>query len=120
MSRQLSLLAGFSFLGIGIIGAFLPVLPSTCFFICAAYYFAKSSARMEHWILKHPRFGPTVVAWRETRSIPKSGKIAAILGMSISAFILYFSHPPFYVFIAGIIALVISALYVLTRPTLPS
>lgn len=104
--------------GLGILGAFLPVLPSTCFFISSAYFFGKSSARMEAWVLNHPRFGYAVRSWQETRSIPLAGKIAATVAMSLSGFFLVISPAPFWAVFSGLCVLVASACYVLTRPTL--
>jgi hypothetical protein len=82
--RWLWLVAGFANIGLGIVGALLPVMPSTVFAIAAAACFAKSSPRLEQKVLDHPTMGPAVRAWRETGAIPMRGKIAAISGMSFS------------------------------------
>ncbi|MCE3009229.1 MAG: YbaN family protein [Proteobacteria bacterium] len=119
MKRPLNLAIGMGFLGLGFIGAFLPVLPSTCFFICATYFFGKSSTRLEAWALNHPRFGHAVRSWRETRSIPLAGKIAALVGMSVSALFLVASPAPLWAILLGLGVLILSAWYVLSRPTLP-
>lgn len=120
MTRQMNFLLGMLMVGLGVLGAFLPVLPSTCFFISAAYFFGKSSARMEAWVLNHPRFGYAVRSWQETRSIPLAGKIAATVAMSLSGVFLVISPAPFWVVFSGLCVLVASAWYVLTRPTLNS
>jgi uncharacterized membrane protein YbaN (DUF454 family) len=120
MKRQMNIAIGMGFLGLGIVGAFLPVLPSTCFFICATYFFGKSSARLENWVLNHPKFGHAVRSWRETRSIPLAGKVAAVVGMSLSSVILVFSPAPVWAIALGLFVLVGSAWYVLSRPTLKS
>ncbi len=118
MKRQFCLLLGLMFTGIGILGAVLPVLPSTCFFIIAAYYFGMSSERLENWMLNHPRIGPTIVSWRTHKAIPRLGKIMACVGMSVSALIIAISAVPFFVKFGCFLALIASAAYVLTRPTL--
>ena len=74
---------GFICVGLGIIGAFLPLMPTTIFLILAAGCFARSSPRLESWLLSHPRHGPVLRAWRAEGAIPKKGKIAASIGMSI-------------------------------------
>ncbi len=117
MTRKVNLLVGVGFLGIGFIGAFLPVLPSTCFFIAAAYFFGKSSTRLENGMLGHPKFGFTIRAWRETRSIPLSGKIAAVVSMLVSGIVLMIAPSPLWGKLIGLVALILSALYVLSRPT---
>ena len=112
------LLLGLLFSAIGILGAILPLLPSTCFFIIAAYYFGLSSERLERVLLNHPRIGPVIMSWRMYKAIPKFGKIMACAGMSISAMIMIFSPAPYYVKIGVLLGLVASAWYVVSRPNL--
>ncbi len=118
MKRQFNLLLGLLFTGIGVLGAVLPLLPSTCFFIIAAYYFGMSSEKLESWMLNHPRVGPTIISWRRYKAIPRLGKIMACVGMSVSAFIIAISAAPLFVKVGCFLGLVASAAYVLTRPTL--
>lgn len=92
--RTAYLILGLLFCTIGIVGAVLPLLPSTCFFIIAAYYFGLSSERLENLLLNHPRIGPVILSWRNYRAIPKLGKIMACVGMSISGFIILISPAP--------------------------
>lgn len=120
MTRQMNFALGLVMVGLGVLGAFLPVLPSTCFFISAAYFFGKSSPRMEAWVLNHPRFGYAVRSWQETRSIPFAGKIAATVAMSLSGLFLVISPAPLWAVSLGLFVLVASGWYVLTRPTLNS
>ena len=118
MKKKLNLLLGFLFLGVGILGAVLPVLPSTCFFITAAYYFGTSSEKLEKWMLNHPRIGPTIVSWRKYKAIPRLGKIMAIVAMAVSVLIMILSAAPLFVKVGSVIVLSLCAVYVLTRPTL--
>ena len=80
--RAAYLAAGFGFLGLGILGMVLPVLPATPFVLLAAACFARSSERFYHWLLNHRAFGPLVREWREHRSIPYRVKLFAIAMMA--------------------------------------
>jgi uncharacterized membrane protein YbaN (DUF454 family) len=64
-------------LGLGVVGAFLPVLPTTPFLLVALWAFSLSSQRLEAWLLHHPRFGPRLVAWRRCRVVPWPVKLTA-------------------------------------------
>ena len=116
--RYLNLFLGLASVGLGILGAFLPVLPSTCFFIFSAYFFSQSSPKLEAWVLNHPQFGPAVKSWQETRSISKAGKVAAVTGMSLSTLLLMASAAPLVAKFLGVSIIAISLYYVVTRPTL--
>lgn len=82
--RGLFLAAGFVFVGVGILGVFLPVLPATPFMILAAACFARGSVRFYNWLLNNRTFGPTVLEWRRHRSIPYRTKLFAIALMSVT------------------------------------
>jgi uncharacterized protein len=117
MKRTAWLVLGLLMVALGVIGALLPVMPSTCFFIFAAYFFSRSSERWENWLLQHPVFGPGVVAWQETGAIPTAGKAAAVTGMSISLIILLVSNLPWWALGSAVLVLLGSAWFVLSRPT---
>jgi uncharacterized membrane protein YbaN (DUF454 family) len=80
--RALFVALGFGFVGLGIAGAILPLLPATPFFLLAAACFARASTRFYNWLLNHRTFGPTIVEWRRHRAIPYRTKLWAIALMS--------------------------------------
>ena len=84
--RWLYLLAGCAFVGLGAIGAVLPIVPTTPFMLLALWAFSRSSARLEHWLLHHRRFGPSVRRWREHRVVPLKVKLVAWTSMAVSLF----------------------------------
>lgn len=112
---------GLCLVGIGIVGAFLPLLPSTIFFILAAACFAKSSPRFEAWIINHPTFGPPVRDWREYGAIPRPAKIIATVSMIAGFAAFYLTVRPD-LWLAAIVAAMLAACaaFVCTRPAPPA
>ncbi len=75
---------GVLFVVIGVIGIFLPILPTTPFMLLAAACFAKSSSRFYNWIMNNKLFGSVIREWREHRSIPRKAKNMGMLLMVIT------------------------------------
>lgn len=117
MTRMLFLCLGCLMLTLGLIGALLPLMPTTIFLIMAAWCFARSSPAWEAWLLNHGHFGPPLRAWHEQGAISRPAKCTACAGMS-GGFVLFWigAHPSAWL-AAGVAAmLVASALYVVSRP----
>ena len=108
---------GWICVGLGVIGIFLPLLPTTPFILLAAALFARSSPRFERWLIEHPRFGKPLNDWRRDGAIGRSAKILAISMMAVSYLVLWlFGSPIIWVrlLVAGI--LLCCAAFILTRP----
>jgi uncharacterized membrane protein YbaN (DUF454 family) len=115
--RLLYFIAGLAMLALAVIGAFLPLMPSTIFIILAAWCFGRSSRRIEAWLLDHRVFGPALQAWRENGAIPRKGKIMACLGMAGGVLVFWFSaHPAPWLLLVVVAALLLSAAYIVSRP----
>lgn len=63
---------------LGVVGIFLPVLPTTPFLLLAAACFARSSERFYRWLVDHPRLGPWIRDYLDGNGIPLKGKVYAI------------------------------------------
>ena len=84
MVRLAYLIAGLLSLLLGAIGLFVPLLPTVPFVILAAFCFARSSPRLEQWLVGHARFGPHIAAWRSRGAISPTGKRAALIAFALS------------------------------------
>ena len=89
--RWMLIAVAYVFLVLGIIGAFLPVLPTTPFLIVSAYFFSKSSPRLHLWLTSMPYFGSAIIEWERHRVIRPKAKL-----MAISLIILMFSYSLFF------------------------
>ncbi len=68
---------GFLSMGCGFLGMVLPVLPTTCFMILAAYFFSKGSPRLHNWIRSLKTVGPMICDWEAHKVIRPRAKIMA-------------------------------------------
>ena len=79
-------------IALGVIGVFVPGLPTTEFVLAASYLFARSSPRLERWLESNRWFGPTLRRFRETRGMPRRAKMVALtsmwIGLSVSIYLL--------------------------------
>lgn len=87
MKRHLWTGAGLMFVGIGAVGAFLPLLPTVPFLLLALFCFARGNPVWEQRLLDHPTYGPLLLDWRQRRAIPRRAKWAALIAMAISVLV---------------------------------
>ncbi|WP_295528154.1 YbaN family protein [Novosphingobium sp. Chol11] len=87
MRRTLWTGAGLVFVGIGAVGAVLPLLPTVPFLLLALFCFARGNPVWEARLLAHPKWGPMLIDWRTRRAIPRRAKWAALGTMALSVVI---------------------------------
>ena len=106
---MLWLLAGALSLLTGIVGIFLPLLPTTPFVLLAAFCFARGSVRCEAWLLNHRRFGPMVRDWRAKRAIPLRAKQLATLMMAFGSAWAWWVMPARYGWLPALLCAAVAA-----------
>lgn len=114
----LLLVVGWLSLILGIIGAFLPVLPTTPFVLLAAACFMRSSTRLHSWLVSHRRFGPMISSYLAGEGIPartKAVAIAMLWASVISSIIWVIPHTAADIFV-GCVAVGVTV-YLLRLPT---
>ncbi len=112
--------SGFGALLLGLIGAVLPVIPTTPFILLAAACFSKGSPRWHRWLREHPHFGTMVRNWEEHGAIGRRAKILAVVMTSVIGAVSVWSLPH-RAAQYGLAAVLVGAVaYVVTRPEPPS
>ena len=76
-------------LGLGIVGVFVPGLPTTVFILVSAWAAAQGSERLHRRLLAHPRFGPAIRDWQAHHAVSRKAKRAASWAMLACAAILF-------------------------------
>ncbi len=91
VSRLLWRWLAWSSLGLGAVGVFLPLLPTTPFLLVAAWAAPKGSPRLHHWLYRHPKYGPLLTVWQTQRAVPRRAKCLAVTLLASSWTILWLS-----------------------------
>ena len=114
--RQLWFAVGALFMGLGIVGIALPVMPTVPFLLVAAWAFARSSPRLRQKILDNPTYGPAVREWQERGAVGRRAKIWAVAAMTGGVGLSFWVGMPIWVVATqGVICTLVAA-YLVSRP----
>ena len=115
--RIILMLAGLVCVGLGIVGMFVPVMPTVVFFLIAAICFAKSNPAWEARIMNHPKLGPPIKTFRERGVISRRAKTAAVAAMAVSSVVSFFLlRGSYWAYVPGAVC-ALCAIFILTRPS---
>jgi hypothetical protein len=103
---------------LGVIGIFVPVMPTVPFLIIAAWAASRSSPRLHHWLITHPRFGRQLRDWNEHGMVPRKAKWFTTLCMAVSAvsMLVVAPRPWLWAVAAGIAGMAVVLLWLWRRP----
>lgn len=113
------LCVGLLCVGLALLGAVLPLLPTTPFALLAAYAFAQSSPRLSRWIENHRLLGPLIDNWRRHRAISRRAKFAAMTVIAATPLISMLLDWPWWIIAIQLVALSCVSFFILTRPDGP-
>lgn len=120
MMRPLLFTLGWLLFGVGFIGVFVPVLPTTPLMLLALWCFSRSSDRFHKWLYTHKHFGPPLQLWEEHRVIPLKAKYIAVFFMVGSLiYVFIFSTTPDWARALMSTSMALGAGFILTKPSFP-
>jgi uncharacterized protein len=105
--------------GLGVLGAFLPVMPTTVFLLIAVWAYSKSSRRLERWMREHPRMGPRILEWRAHRTIPLPVKLTAYASMAASLTLMIVAGAAPIAIGGAAAVMLVGVIYIASRPSRP-
>ncbi|MFI3287655.1 MAG: YbaN family protein [Rikenellaceae bacterium] len=119
MARLIMTGMGYLCVGLGVLGAFLPVLPTTPFILLAFWLFYRSSERAKSWLLSRRVLGAIVINYYENKGIPRHAKVIALtmLWVSIGLSIIFLIDILWVRIMLGVIAVGVSV-HILRQRTL--
>lgn len=115
--RYVLLAIGWLSVALGVVGIFLPVLPTTPFLLLAAACFMRSSKRFYLWLVNHRQLGPWIVDYLEGQGIPLKGKVYAIGLMWLSIGLSCYLVPLFWARAFMLTSAILVSLYILSQKT---
>jgi uncharacterized protein len=106
---------------LGVIGIFVPVMPTVPFLIVAAWAASRSSPRLHDWLINHPRFGRELRDWNSYGVVPRKAKLFATVMMTFSCTAMFFLAPPKLLpWVFGLVAIIVAVLaWLWKRPEAP-
>jgi uncharacterized protein len=119
--RAIYLGLGIFMLAIGIVGVWLPLIPTTGPVLLAAWCFARSSERFDQWMLNHRVFGPIVRDWRSGAGFTVRAKVIAVVALAVTFGVsIVFVVDNLGVRIGLAVLGLALAVFIVSRPTKPS
>jgi uncharacterized membrane protein YbaN (DUF454 family) len=116
--RMLLIVIGWLSVVLGVIGIFLPILPTTPFLLLAAACFVRTSPKFYQWLVGHPKLGRYLAYYLEGKGIPLKAKVYTIGLMAISLSTTAYLVPITAVRVLLPLVGVLVALYIVRQPTL--
>ncbi|XGC82479.1 YbaN family protein [Bdellovibrio bacteriovorus] len=109
---------GWIFLALGVIGIFLPLLPTTPFLLLTAFCFSRSSDRWHQWLLRQPHLGQLIVDWERHGVIRIKAKLLSTgIMVPLVAYSLSKPHIPIYGKVSAAVICLGVLVFIWSRPS---
>ncbi|MCL1078283.1 DUF454 domain-containing protein [Parashewanella spongiae] len=117
--RGLLIFVGLVSVLLGVIGIFLPLLPTVPFILLALFCFARSSEKLHQWLIKHPWFTVSISDWQQHRGIRQKIKKRAMVVSACSFIISIILAPILWVKAMLLVLMFLLMFFMWQIPTLP-
>ena len=104
------------FVALGVIGVFLPIVPTVPFLIVAAAAASRGWPWLDRKLTSHPLYGPSIVRWRQRGAIARPAKVMATVGMIGGGAVLWLVEIPPWLRFGVLAALLCSGAWIWSRP----
>ncbi|MFT4020520.1 MAG: YbaN family protein [Acinetobacter sp.] len=91
--RGLCILVAWLCIFLGILGVFIPGLPTLDFFMLAAFFAARGSKKLHTWLYHNRFIGPILQQWQHDRSVPRKIKYFSSISMTFAAILMICTIP---------------------------
>lgn len=116
LARALLMIVAVVSLGLALLGAVTPGLPSTEFVLLAAWASARSSPRLHAWMLRHRLLGPLLNDWNNGRRIRRQAKWGASISMALCAVLMALTVPHIWLVAPAIVCMAGVQIWIWKRP----
>jgi len=116
MTRWLWALLAWISLALGIIGAFLPVMPTVPFVLLSAFAATRGSDRLRGWLVSHPKFGRAILDWEQNGAVSRQAKRLSIGMMCVSSVSMAIFAPHWWMAAIGIAVMALVSAWLWRRP----
>jgi uncharacterized membrane protein YbaN (DUF454 family) len=117
--RYIWIAIGWTCVGLGIAGAFLPLLPTTPFLLLAAFAFSRGSSQLHDWLLNHPHLGPPIQHWQAHGAVSTRVKVIASISLVVVFALSVIAQAPVWLLFTQGFILCGVAIFLWTRRTPP-
>ncbi|WP_127714268.1 YbaN family protein [Halobacteriovorax sp. HLS] len=119
-TKLLFIALGLCTLVLGVIGIFLPILPTTPFVLLSAYFFSKGSEKLHSWLISRPKIGKIIQDWERDRVIgPKSKLLATFMITLLFSYTIIFVNVQAWIKVIVALSGLCVLLFILTRNSYP-
>ena len=116
LPRWTCLILAYLFLVLAVIGVVLPGLPTVPFLLLTAWFAARGSERLHHWLYEHPKLGKLLIDWEQQGAVSRASKVTAVILLMVSWVFMYMRIDNPWLMSGLAVLFLVIIVFLLTRP----